>query len=183
MCSDLKPGALAGLSWVKRSPRPANRTSVLFLVPRRRMKCHFRRSSELFLLPSRRACPCRRLPLSARNRRAKERGPRRSDLQQGGGGGGRNQTILGATSGNAYACVYRNLYVSKHRFENTEVGGNTVCPVVDGGRWGFLWSMNDILENMCASRSCGHKRSFGIRFGGNLTDLVILIISPGLRSE
>jgi hypothetical protein len=51
MCSDLKPGALAGLSWFKRSPSLANRTSVLFLVLRRRMKSHFRRSVNCFYSP------------------------------------------------------------------------------------------------------------------------------------
>lgn len=72
VCSDLKPGGLAGLSWVKRSPRLANRTRVSFVVPRRRMKCHFRRSANCFCFHSRPACPCRRLPLLARNRRPRE---------------------------------------------------------------------------------------------------------------
>jgi hypothetical protein len=143
VCSDLKPGALAGLSWVKRSPRPANRTSVLFLVPRRRMKCHFRRSVNCFCSPQGVpvpvvACPFR---LEIGEQKRGDHGDLISSRGEEGGGGGRNQTILGATSGNACACVYRNLYVSKHRFENTEVGGNTVCPVVDGGRWTVGGSM------------------------------------------
>lgn len=169
VCSDLKPGGLAGLSWVKRSPRLANRTRVSFVVPRRRMKCHFRRSVNCFCFHSRPACPCRRLPLSARNRRP---GGDRGDLISSRGEGGETKRS-GATSGNACTCVCvcrsEETCTCKHRFQNTKGESYRSCEEVGCGVYYY---------ELCASGTDNGRiwrawRSFGIKFGGNLTDLAV----------